>query len=98
LHNLVFEPNRNENILNLGFGLYFRMEAFLLAIDWKDTEVLLQVDDDGEVVVEVRAGGWVWTVHIPDPFHYNPPMEMDERLMVACTTFLTTIVELFELD
>jgi hypothetical protein len=72
------------------------MEQFLQAIGENDTEVLLQGDDDGGVIVEVRAGGWVWTVLIPDPSNCNPSMEMDEELMVACTTFLTTIVKLFE--
>jgi hypothetical protein len=72
------------------------MEAFLQAIGENDTEVLLQGDDDGGVIIEVRAGGWIWTVQIPDPFTSDPSMEIDTELMVACTTFLNTIVNLFE--
>jgi hypothetical protein len=71
-------------------------EGFLAAIEENETEVRLQFDDEGELTIEIRAGGWTWICHIPDPLHFDPPSEMEEELMVACTALLETIIQLFE--
>jgi hypothetical protein len=99
------EPYRNKKIRILSFLFLFvcSMEQLLAAIETTETEVTLRADDEGGVTIELRAGGWFWACHIPDSTAYDPPIEieerqMEERLMIACTALLNTIIGLFELD
>jgi hypothetical protein len=74
------------------------MEQFLTAIEENETVVTLRIVNDEEVVIEIRAGSWVYECHIPDPLHFDPSTEIDERLMIACTSLLNTVIDLFELE
>jgi hypothetical protein len=73
------------------------MDAFLQATENNEVHIRVLVNPQGDLLILIRAGDYVFECLIPEDLPNHPLTEAEQTLLLACINLMEVIVDLSQL-